>query len=81
MNNDNNRLTIELEKKKFRLQLEQIFISKRIYQYIEKCTTLEEVLETVMQKLQSCIKNLDRDITEEDIISLTQLNFEQIANI
>lgn len=68
-----------LEKKKFSLQLEQIFISKKIYQFIEKCTSWEEVLETVMQKLQSAVKKLDRNITQEDITALTELKFKQIA--
>lgn len=56
-----------LQRKKFLLQLEQIFISKRLYQFIEKCRTWQEVLEIIMQKLQSFAKKLDRNITEQDI--------------
>ena len=58
----------ELEKAvKEELQLEQYFISKRLYQFIEKCRTWQEVLEITMQKLQSAVKKLDRSITEQDI--------------
>ena len=70
----------KLEKEKFSLQLEQIFICKKIYQYIGKCTSQEEVLKTVLQKMQSAVKKkIDRNITQEDITVLTKLSFNQIA--
>lgn len=56
-----------LENRKFLLQLEQLFICKKIYQFIEKSRTWQEVLETVMQKMQHLSKKLDRNITEQDI--------------
>jgi topoisomerase-4 subunit A len=80
-----------LEKLHF-LSLEKIFIEKRIYRDIEECETWEAVLETVEAGLRKYVRVpgekatkgdkrllLLRDLTEEDIVKLTEIKIKRIS--
>lgn len=82
----------ELEEKLHFASLEKIFIEKRIYRDIEECETWEAVLETIDIGLRKYVsvpgeklaKNdtrlpLLRDITQEDIIRLTEIKIKRIS--
>ena len=59
--------------------LEKIFIEKRIYRNIEECETWEAVIEAIDKGLQPYKKMFHRDITEEDIVRLTEIKIKRIS--
>jgi topoisomerase IV subunit A len=59
--------------------LEKIFIEKRIYHDIEECETWESVLETIAKGLKPYKKQFYREITQEDIIKLTEIRIKRIS--
>ena len=59
--------------------LERIFIEERIYHRIEKSKTWESVLEEIRKGLQPFLKQLRRDVTEEDITRLTEIRIKRIS--
>ncbi|MEQ8549534.1 MAG: DNA gyrase/topoisomerase IV subunit A [Cyclobacteriaceae bacterium] len=79
-------LTQELEIKKSELMekilfssLEKIFIENRIYRDIEECETWEAVLETIDRGLDPFKPDFYRDITQDDIIRLTEIKIKRIS--
>lgn len=83
----------ELEEKLHFASLEKIFIEKRIYRDIEECETWEAVLVTIdaglkkyvitpeqagYEKEQKKLKLL-RNITEEDLVRLTEIRIKRIS--
>lgn len=76
----------ELEIKKHALlekllfsSLEKIFIENRIYRDIEECETWEDVLTTIDKGLDPFKKEFYREITQEDIIRLTEIRIKRIS--
>ncbi|MBO9700548.1 MAG: DNA gyrase/topoisomerase IV subunit A [Sporocytophaga sp.] len=76
----------ELEIKKNHLQekllfssLEKIFIEKRIYRNIEECETWEAVLETIDKGLKPYKKQFYREITQDDLVRLTEIKIKRIS--
>jgi topoisomerase-4 subunit A len=82
----------ELEEKWHMASLEKIFIEKRIYRDIEECESWDEVLQVIDTGLKKYVgtpsdpaKSGDgrihmlRDITEEDIIKLTEIKIKRIS--
>lgn len=76
----------ELEIKKRELQeawylssLEKIFIENRIYHDIEECETWESVMKTIDKGLEPFKKKLLREVTEEDIVKLTEIKIKRIT--
>lgn len=69
----------ELEEKWHFANLEKIFIENRIYQQIENCETWESVIETIRLGLEPFVKNLWREVTEEDIVKLTEIRIKRIS--
>lgn len=82
----------ELEEKLHMASLEKIFIEKRIYHDIEECETWEDVIVTIDAGLKKYVatpsdkakagdkrKKLLRDITEEDIVRLTEIRIKRIS--
>ncbi|HEX5790229.1 MAG TPA: DNA gyrase subunit A, partial [Luteolibacter sp.] len=63
----------ELAEKWHFSSLEKIFIEKRIYRDIEECTTWEAVLAAIDKGLKPYRKLLKRDITQDDIVKLTEI--------
>lgn len=59
--------------------LEKIFIENRIYRDIEECETWESVLETIDQGLEPFKPQFYREITQEDIVRLTEIKIKRIS--
>ena len=59
--------------------LEKIFIENRIYREIEECETWEAVLETIDSGLEPYKPDFYREITQEDIIRLTEIKIKRIS--
>jgi len=59
--------------------LEQIFIENRIYRDIEECETWEAVIEAIDKGLEPHKKKLLREVTEEDIVRLTEIKIKRIS--
>jgi len=79
-------LKTELEIRKKELQeewhmssLEKIFIEEKIYRDIENCETWEAVIAAIDKGLKPFRKKLLRDITRDDIISLTEIKIKRIS--
>lgn len=79
-------LKMELEIKKSELleqlhfsSLEKIFIEKRIYRDIEECETWEEVLEAIDTGLKPYKKKFVREVTQDDIVKLTEIKIKRIS--
>lgn len=83
----------ELQEKLHFASLEKIFIQNRIYREIEECESWEEVLEVIAKELKKYVitpsdgkakrgdkrVKLLRDVTEEDIIRLTEIKIRRIS--
>ncbi|HUG44084.1 MAG TPA: DNA gyrase/topoisomerase IV subunit A [Acidobacteriota bacterium] len=75
-------LEIQLEKQQRQWHLRslvQIFVENRIYLRIEKCVSWEDVLGEIERGLQPFRKMLRREITEEDLIYLTEVRIRRIS--
>lgn len=79
-------LTQELEIRKNELMekilfssLEKIFIENRIYRDIEECETWEAVIQTIDKGLDPYKPQFYRDITEDDIVRLTEIRIKRIS--
>lgn len=83
--------TVSLLKKELEIQLhelqenwhfaslERIFIENRIYHKIEEVKTWEEVIKTIDEGLKPHTKHLFREVTEEDIVKLTEIRIKRIS--
>ncbi|HPE97464.1 MAG: DNA gyrase/topoisomerase IV subunit A [Chitinophagales bacterium] len=69
----------ELEDKWHYSSLEKIFIENRIYRDIEECETWEAVIETIDRGLDPFKKNLQREVTRDDIVRLTEIKIKRIS--
>ncbi|MDN4164084.1 DNA gyrase/topoisomerase IV subunit A [Cytophagales bacterium LB-30] len=79
-------LTQELEIKKSELlerllfsSLEKIFIENRIYRDIEECETWDAVLQTIDAGLTPFKPQFYREITQDDIVRLTEIKIKRIS--
>ena len=69
----------ELEEKWHFSTLEKIFIENRIYRDIEECETWEAVIEAIDNGLDPFKKQLMREVTEDDIVRLTEIKIKRIS--
>ena len=69
----------ELMEKRLFSSLEKIFIENRIYRDIEECETWEAVLETIDKGLEPFKPEFYREITQDDIIRLTEIKIKRIS--
>ncbi|MDG0994720.1 MAG: DNA gyrase/topoisomerase IV subunit A [Akkermansiaceae bacterium] len=69
----------ELNEKWHFSSLEKIFIENRIYRDIEECETWEAVIEAIDKGLKPFKKLLKREVTEEDIVRLTEIKIKRIS--
>ncbi len=69
----------EVEEQWHFASLERIFIENRIYRDIEEEETWEGVISAIDKGLKPHIKHLKRAITEEDIVSLTEIRIKRIS--
>jgi topoisomerase-4 subunit A len=56
-----------------------IFIENRIYRDIEECETWEAVLKAIDDGLKPFKKLLKREVTEEDLVRLTEIRIKRIS--
>jgi topoisomerase-4 subunit A len=69
----------ELEQQWHWDSLERIFIEERIYRNIEKSQTWESVLDEIRRGLKPFLKQLRREVTDEDIVRLTEIRIKRIS--
>ncbi len=69
----------ELDNNWHNSSLEKIFIENRIYRDIEECETWEAVLEAIDKGLEPFKKLLRREVTQDDIIRLTEIKIKRIS--
>lgn len=69
----------ELEEDWHFSSLEKIFIEKRIYRDIEEQTTWEGVLAAIDKGLKPYKKQFRREITQDDIVKLTEIRIKRIS--
>ena len=78
------RFELEYKKSDFENQwhyasLERIFIENRIYRLIEDEETWEGVIKTIDEGLKPFTKHLKRNVTEDDIVRLTEIKIKRIS--
>ena len=59
--------------------LETIFIENKIYKHIEKCESWKSVLSVIEEKMIKHSKLLNKNITDEDIVRLTEIKIKRIS--
>jgi len=59
--------------------LERIFIEERIYRRIEKSKTWDEVISEIREGLKPFLKQLRRDVIDDDIARLTEIRIKRIS--
>ncbi|MEO6992782.1 MAG: DNA gyrase/topoisomerase IV subunit A, partial [Lacunisphaera sp.] len=69
----------ELEQQWHWDSLDRIFIEERIYRRIEKSKTWDEVLGEITEGLKPFLKQLRREVTEDDITRLTEIRIKRIS--
>ena len=69
----------ELMEKLLFSSLEKIFIENRIYRDIEECTTWEAVLVAIDKGLEPYKPDFYREITQEDLLRLTEIKIKRIS--
>lgn len=69
----------ELAEKWHFSSLEKIFIENRIYRDIEECETWEAVIKAIDDGLKPFKKRLKREVTEDDIVRLTEIKIKRIS--
>jgi topoisomerase-4 subunit A len=69
----------ELAEKWHFSSLEKIFIENRIYRDIEECETWEAVLQAIDKGLTPFKKLLKREVTQDDIVRLTEIKIKRIS--
>ena len=69
----------ELEDKWLFSSLEKIFIENKIYRDIEEEETWEGVIQAIDKGLEPFKKLLMREVTEDDIVRLTEIKIKRIS--
>jgi topoisomerase-4 subunit A len=69
----------ELEQQWHWDSLERIFIEERIYRNIEKSKTWESVLTEIRAGLKPFLKQLRKEVTDDDITRLTEIRIKRIS--
>ncbi|HNI55203.1 MAG TPA: DNA gyrase/topoisomerase IV subunit A, partial [Chitinophagales bacterium] len=69
----------ELNEKWHFSSLEKIFIENRIYRDIEECETWPDVIKAIDKGLDPFKSKLMREVTEEDIVRLTEIKIKRIS--
>ena len=69
----------ELEQQWHWDSLERIFIEERIYRNIEKSKTWESVLEEIRKGLKPFVRQLRREVIDDDIVRLTEIRIKRIS--
>ncbi len=78
------KLELEIKLKELHEQwhfasLEKIFIEKKVYRRIEEEETWEGVMSTIHKGLKPYTSNLFREVTDEDVVRLTDIKIKRIS--
>ncbi len=69
----------ELQEKWHFASIERIFIENRIYHQIEELEQWDLVISTIHKGLKPHIKHLLREVTDEDVLKLTEIKIKRIT--
>ncbi|MBK7555210.1 MAG: DNA gyrase/topoisomerase IV subunit A [Flavobacteriales bacterium] len=69
----------ELDEQWHFASLERIFIEKKVYRRIEEAESWEEVMATIHKGLKPHVKDLRREVTDEDVVRLTEIKIKRIS--
>ncbi|MDG2122761.1 MAG: DNA gyrase/topoisomerase IV subunit A [Verrucomicrobiales bacterium] len=69
----------ELEDRWHFSSLEKIFIENRIYRDIEECETWEAVMKAIWNGLKPFLKQLKREVSDDDVARLTEIKIKRIS--
>ena len=69
----------EYENKWHYLSLEKIFIENRIYRDIEECESWDDVIVAIRKGITPFIQDLIKEVTDDDIIRLTEIKIKKIS--
>ena len=69
----------ELQEKWHFLCLERIFIENRIYHDIEEVQRWEEVIKVIHKGLEPYVSDLNREVTDDDVVLLTEIKIKKIT--
>lgn len=69
----------ELQEQWHFASLERIFIEEKIYRDIEEAETWEQVISFIRKGLKPHIKHLLREVTDDDIVRLTEIRIKRIS--
>ena len=69
----------ELQEKWHFSSLEKIFIENRIYRDIEECETWKSIIKSIDEGLKPFTKDLIREVTQDDIVKLTEIKIKRIS--
>jgi topoisomerase-4 subunit A len=69
----------ELQEQWHFASLEKIFIENKIYRDIEEAETWEQVLENIWEGLKPHVGHLLREVTEDDLVRLTEIKIKRIS--
>lgn len=69
----------ELNEKGFWISLERIFIKEGVYKLMEKCTSDEQIDNTITEGLKPFVANLIREVTIEDVHRLRKIPIDRIS--
>ncbi|MBK7087189.1 MAG: DNA gyrase/topoisomerase IV subunit A [Flavobacteriales bacterium] len=69
----------ELEEQWHFASLERIFIEKKVYRKIEEAETWEQVMDFIHRGLKPHVKDLRREVTDEDVVRLTEIRIKRIS--
>lgn len=69
----------EFNEKGFWISLERIFIKEGVYKLMEKCTSDEQIDNTITEGLKPFVANLIREVTIEDVHRLRKIPIDRIS--
>lgn len=69
----------ELEEKIFFMDLERIFITEKIYRFLEECRDSKEIITTLRSRLAPFLSQLTRGPTDEDLKKLLEIPIRRIS--
>lgn len=69
----------EFNEKGFWISLEKIFIKEGVYKLMEKCTSDEQIDNTITEGLKPFVANLIREVTIEDVHRLRKIPIDRIS--
>ncbi len=69
----------ELNERWHNASLERIFIEEKIYRDIEEVDTWEGIIDIIFKGLTPFINHLKREITQDDVVRLTEIKIKRIS--